>query len=120
MPINRVCLEPLNQRDYPSAEWKLALDLVLVDDGHPIHAWTTYGVRGGLAEESSCIEPFLLFGDGTMDFGTDFDEDRTCETNFLSGRRFGEGELFTVIPQGGDEITYRVTRMIKLDTRQTT
>jgi|TARA_R100001369_G_scaffold91609_1_gene133407 hypothetical protein len=117
MPLKRVCLEPVDKAEYNDDEWKIALDLVLLDDGVPFHNWTTFGVRGGMAEDSACIEPFMLFKDGTIDFGTDFEENRTCKSNFLTGRRFSRDELFTVTLEDGDEVTYRVTRIIDLDTR---
>ena len=111
MPIMRVCLETADS-DY-DAEWNITLDLMLSEDGRPSSRMTSFGVRGGMAKKSSCIEPFLLFADGRVDFGTDFNDDtRELKTNFFSGKAIAVGEYFTV----GDEeetVTYRVTKIIE-------
>ena len=110
MPMMRVCLEPTDS-DY-DAEWNITLDLTVSDEGQPSPRMTSFGVRGGLASTSSSIEPFLLFGDGTIDFGTGWEDDeRELRTNLFGGTAIRVGEYFT-IGDGEEAVTYRVTRIL--------
>lgn len=114
MAMKRICLQPTDA-EYYDADYNITVDLFLTEDGIPTTKMTAFGVMGGMAQDSQNIQPFLLFKDGSVDFGTDWDdEDRNCTFNLRdNGRAIAAGELFT-FNLSGDEITYRVTQLVDL------
>ena len=113
MTIRRICLTPTDSETY-TPDYNITVDLNLADSGVPTNRMTAFGVRGGLAESAENIEPFLLFTDGSGDFGSGWEEERDFHFNLRgTGRAVTIGELFTFI-YGGEEITYRVTQVIDL------
>lgn len=112
MPIKRVCLVPTNKNEYDE-EWNIAVDLFLGEGNIPTDRMTSFGSMGGLTEQAMCIEPFLLYRDGKLDFGTNFeDADQNHKLNIRgSGRAVNVGELFTYT-NSEEEITYRVTQIV--------
>lgn len=112
MAIKRICLQPTDAEKY-DPDYNITVDLFLTEDGTPTTKMTVFGVMGGMAQESENIQPFLLFKDGSADFGTDWDdEDRDCHFNLReNGRVVAVGELFT-FDLSGDEIIYRVTKIV--------
>ncbi len=113
MTIKRICLTPTDSSTY-GPDYKIAVDLDLLDNGVPSGRLTAIGVRGGLAKDSENIEPFLLFADGSGDFGSGWEEERDFHLNLLGmGRAVTAQEVFT-FKNDEDEITYRVTQVIDL------
>lgn len=114
MTMKRICLQPTDSENY-DPDYNITVDIFLTEDGMPTTKMTAFGVMGGMAQDSQNIQPFLLFKDGTADFGTDWeDEYRDCRFNLReNGRAVAPGELFT-FTLNGDEITYRVTQLVNL------
>lgn len=114
MTIRRICLTPTDSENY-DPEYNITVDLDLLDSGVPTNRMTAFGVRGGLSQNATNIEPFLLFADGSGDFGSGWEEERDFHFNLRgTGRAVMIGELFTY-KCGGEEITYRVTQVINLE-----
>ena len=113
MPTKRICLVPTNADDY-DADWNLAIDVVLNEDGTASRRMIAFGSRGSLGNGSRSLEPFLLRPDGAVDFGNDFEaEDRDAHFNLRdAGRRVTVGALFTFTDGNEGEIVYRVTQVI--------
>ncbi|WP_417599340.1 hypothetical protein [Pararhodobacter oceanensis] len=114
MPMKRICMVPTDAEKYDRT-WNITVDLFLDDAGVSTDRMTAFGARGGMAPFSGGIEPFLLFKDGTLDFGTDHDDEyRNCHLNLRGSRRVvQQNELFTF--KGHDEeLTYRVQQAIEL------
>lgn len=114
MPMKRICMVPTDAENYDRT-WNITVDLFLDEAGVSTDRMTAFGARGGIAPSSDEIEPFLLFKDGTLDFGTDHDDEyQNCHLNLRgSGRPVQQNELFTF--RGHDEeLTYRVTQVIEL------
>jgi len=114
MPMKRICMVPTDTENYDSG-YNITVDAFLTEEGVPTDRMTAFGARGGIAKNSENIEPFLLFKDGSLDFGTDWDvEDRDFHLNMRGqGRAIREGELFTFTGPG-EEIIYRVKQMVDL------
>jgi len=112
MPMKRICLVPTDPENH-DATWNITVDLFLNDSGVSTDQMTAFGARGGVSRSSEEIGPFLLFTDGRLDFGTDFDDEyRDCHLNLRgSGRVIKQQEYFTYIGEG-EEITYRVTQVV--------
>lgn len=112
MTMKRICLQPTDAENYDPG-YNITVDLFLAEDGIPTTKMTAFGVMGGMAQDSHDIQPFLLFKDGSADFGTDWDdEERNCLFNLRgNGRVIATGELFT-FNLSGEEITYRVSQLI--------
>lgn len=113
MSIKRICLTPTASETY-GPDYNITVDLYLSDNGVPTDRMTAFGVRGSLKKDSE-NEPFLLFTDGSGDFGSGWDDDdRDFHFNLRGkGRAVFVGELFTF--DGTDEpITYRVTEVVDL------
>ena len=118
MISKRVCLSPLS-REYDSEDrrlYKISVDLVLDEAGIPSPKMTAFGLRGGLAENSPIVQPFILFKDGSVDFGDEWDSEYREATFNLrgQGRKVVEGEVFTLCTPDEGEITYSVTQIIPL------
>ena len=71
MPIRRVCFQPASNE----VAQNVIIDIFVTDEGFATRQMVALGVLGGLREDSECVEPFLLRPDGSMDFGTGYDED---------------------------------------------
>lgn len=113
MAIKRICLIPTDTETYDS-NYNIAVDLNLLENGVPTRQMTAFGAMGGLAENSENIEPFLLFADGTGDFGSGWEEERDFRFNLRgTDRAVTVGEFFTY-KNGEEEITYRVTQIIDI------
>jgi hypothetical protein len=113
MPIKRICLEPALKK-YDSA-WNITVDLFLNENGTSTDKMTAFGARGGVSPSAEEIEPFLLFTDGTLEFGTGWDEEQhDCHLNLRGeGKVIKAHEYFTYSGEG-EEITYRVTQVVDL------
>lgn len=114
MPMKRICMVPTDTEDYDHT-WNITVDLFLDDNGVSTDRMTAFGARGGIAPSSVEIEPFLLFKDGTLDFGTEYDDEhQNCHLNLRGlGRVVKQNELFT-FKDYDEEVTYRVTQVIEL------
>jgi len=118
MPMKRICLVPAD-KSYDKT-WNITIDLFLDKDGVPTDKMTAFGARGGIAQSSDEIEPFLLYTKGILDFGTDFeDRDQNCKLNIRGSKRVVDvGELFTYEGPLNDnaegELTYRVSQVVEL------
>ena len=92
----------------------MTFDLPLTADSYPVLKGLVFGARGGLNENSQTLWPFILRPNGIIDYGSDWeDNEREAATNLLSGRAFIIDELFT-ISQDGDDVTYRVAKVLTL------
>ena len=114
MPMKRICLVPTDTKNYDRT-WNITVDLFLDENGVSTDRMTAFGARGGIAPSSVEIEPFLLFKDGTLDFGTDHDDEyQNCRLNLRGvGRIVKQNEFFTF--KGHDEeVTYVVKQVIEL------
>lgn len=116
MPMKRICLMPTNAEDY-DADWNIAIDVVLNEEGTASRRMTAFGSRGGLGNNGAGVEPFLLRPDGAVDFGSGYDaEDRDARFNLRDlGRRVAVGELFTFTDGNEGDVIYRVTQVIDLE-----
>lgn len=74
MPMKRICLVPTDPENH-DATWNITVDLFLNESGVPTDQMTAFGARVGVSPSSKEIGPFLLFTDGSLDFGT---EDRAA------------------------------------------
>lgn len=110
MPIQRICLTPIGTY---GPDYNITVDLYLSESGVPTDRMTAFGVRGSLREDSE-NEPFLLFRDGSGDFGSGWEDERDFQLNLRgNGRAVRINELFT-FESAGEQITYRVTQIIEL------
>jgi len=110
MNVKRVCLTPTDSETF-GPDYNITVDLELLGSGVPTSRMTAFGARGGLAKSSGNIEPFLLFPDGSGDFGSGWEEERDFHFNVRGmGRAITVGELFT-FQSDNEEITYRVTQV---------
>lgn len=118
MISKRVCLVPVG-KEYDATDrrlYKISVDLVLDDAGVPSGKMTAFGLRGGLAEDAEIVQPFILFKNGSVDFGDEWDEEyRDATFNIRGqGREVFEGEVFTLKTSDEGEVTYRVTQVVPL------
>ena len=119
MPVFRVCLEPALNHDNYGPAYNMSIDMILDDQGNPLPRMTFLGVMGGLAPNADGICPFVLFADGTGDFGDGFDAPyRDFTFNIVGPDAVVQpNEFFTYVGVGedGEEIiVYRVVQMIPL------
>lgn len=84
------------------------IEMHLTSDGTPKPIGVTFGLFGGLNENSETCEPFMFRRDGTIDMGTQDEGSREVKTNLLKGKPVVPGEYFTFSWADGDEGTYLV------------
>ena len=95
--------------------WDITVDLTLDENRMPVVAGPVFGARGGLTKTAKRVAPFVLHADGTLDWGSDWEDDRWSEFNLISAARpVVVGEVFTLTLEGGGEDVYRVARSVEL------
>jgi hypothetical protein len=109
--MKRICAVPTHLFKGDAA-YNVAIDLFLNEGGVPTKKMTAFGNFGTMANNMGETEPFLLHIDGTIDFGSSYDEDavRFTKTTILNGRALVIGEDFNLTYEGR-ELTYRITRI---------
>lgn len=114
MHLKRVLLTPTDTMNH-GPDSNITVDLILSDDGVPIGQHETFGMRSGrVGNEALNVEPFVLFDDGSGDYGSGWEEERDFHFNLRgAGRAVVLGEYFTYT-FGELNITYRVTEVVDL------
>lgn len=112
----RVRLEPVG--DYEGyTDYCLSIDVCLDAADRPVKTGANMGVRGGLARNSLNVEPFVFHPDGTIDYGSEWEDERFAEINLLeAGRTLQVREFYTYSVDGAPQetIIYRVVSITPL------
>jgi hypothetical protein len=94
-------------------EYPLCFDLIVDDRNRMVGDWYTCGLAGRPENDGTCW-PFVLLGDGSIDFGAAFEreEERWWSTD-LRTQPVKLGQAFSV-SESDSEYTYRIVKVVDL------